>query len=291
MTFALQTSWKTLRTGGLLALALGLSVSLAACGDKTEEASGTTVASVNGEDIKSSQVDTQLAQIPANLLNGRENEVRRQIVDGLINQDLLMQAAKKEDVTDLPEYKTQLALFEKQLQANLVIAKKVSETVTPEKLQEAYEATKAQRAYPAVKAKHILVPTEQQALDIIKIATPANFSQLATQYSKGPSADKGGDLGWFRRESMIPEFASVAFSTPVGSVAQTPVKTQFGWHVILVEDRSQQYMPPFEQVEPELRNELTQTVVQGYLQDLRKNATITYADGSGTETSPTTTTN
>lgn len=258
-----------------------LAAALTACGDKDGD-SGKTLATVNGKPIKESRMDAQLAQIPANLLQGREAEVRAQLLDGMIQQELLAQEAQKEKITDLPEYKEQMRQASLQLQTNLVIAKKVSETVTPAAIQQAYEANKAKMTYPAVKAKHVLVPTEQQAKDLIKIATPENFSQLAKQYSKGPSAEQGGDLGWFRREAMIPEFAAVAFSTPVGSVASTPVKTQFGWHVILVEDRNEQYVPPMEQVEPQLRGELTQATVQGYIQELRKAATITMADGSAT---------
>ena len=264
----------------IFVLAATLALGLAACGDKSE-GTGKTLATVNGQDIRESLVNDQLKQIPANLLQGREANVRQQVLEGIIQQALLKQEAKKENITGQEAYKTQLAAIEAQLQANLLLSQKVSETVTTDKLRQAYEANKAKLAFPAVKAKHVLVPAEAQARDLIKIATPANFSELAKQYSKGPSAESGGELGWFRREAMIPEFAALAFSTPVGTVATTPVKTQFGWHVILVEDRNEQYVPPFEQVEPQLRQELSQSAAQQFLQDLRKKATVTYSDGAG----------
>lgn len=266
----------SLRLFGLLALASTTAL-LTGCGDD-DQGSGATLATVNGAPIKESRVDEQLKQIPADLLQGREADVRRQILDRVIDQELVAQEAKKMKIERDPDYRKQLDMVKLQLKANAVIARKVSETITPDAVRQRYEQVKAQLAFPAVKAKHILVPTEQEARDIIKIATPANFSELAKTRSKGPSAEQGGDLGWFRREAMIPEFAQVAFSTPVGTVAQTPVKTQFGWHVVLVEDRNDKYVPPLEQVEPQIRQELAQQVVQNYLSNLRKGATITYSD-------------
>ncbi len=251
---------------------------LGACGDKTEQ-SGETLATVNGVAVKESRVADQMAQIPAQLMQGREADVKRQILDRVIDQELVAQEAKRMDITGDAEYKKQLELVENQLKANFVIARKVSETLTTETLQQAYELNKANNTFPAVKASHILVPTESEANALLAQVTPQNFAEMARKFSKGPSAPQGGELGWFRREAMIPEFASVAFNTAVGTVAKTPVKTQFGWHVILVEDRNDKYTPPFEQMEQQLRQEMAQQVVQGYLGDLRKNATITYADG------------
>ena len=277
MTLVLQKTFKA----GVLALAAVSALTLAACGDKDEQ-TGATLATVNGVAIKESRVDDQMAQIPAALVQGREADVNRQILDREIDQELVRQEAKRTKITNDADYKKQLALVENQLQANFVIAKKVSETLTTETLKQAYEANKANNTLPAVKASHILVPTESEANAIIAQVNPKNFAEMAQKFSKGPSAPQGGELGWFRREAMIPEFASVAFNTPVGTVAKTPVKTQFGWHVILVEDRNNSYTPPFEQMEAQLKQEMSQQVVQGYLTDMRKSATITYADGVST---------
>ncbi|PZP39891.1 MAG: peptidylprolyl isomerase [Pseudomonas fluorescens] len=263
----------------LLAVVASSALLLTACGDKQDD-TGKTLATVNGVAVKESRVDDQLAQIPAAMMQGREAEVKRQILDRVIDQELITQEAKRLKVTSEADYKKQLALVENQLQANFVIAKKVSDTLTTDTLKAAYEANKANNAFPAVRARHILVPTEAEANAVLASVTPANFAETAKKFSKGPSANEGGELGWFRREAMIPEFAAVAFSTPAGTVAKTPVKTQFGWHVILVEERNDRYTPPFEQMEPQLRQEMAQQVVQGYLTDLRKGATITYEDGA-----------
>jgi len=262
---------------------IALAATLAACGSDDND-HGATLATVNGTPIKESRIADQLAQIPQNLLQGREAQIRKQLLDRVIDQELVAQKAKELKVENDADYQKRLKLVTLQLQADAVMARKVSETVTDAAVQSAYEARKPQLAFPAVKAKHILVPTEAAAEAIIAIATPQNFSQLAKERSTGPSAKEGGDLGWFRREAMIPAFASVAFNTPVGTVAKTPVKTQFGYHVILVEDRNDKYTPPLDQVAPQLREELAQSVVQGYLGDLRKAATITYADAPAAET-------
>ena len=243
-----------------------------------DKAQDRTIAIVNGIPVKQSRVNEQLDQIPNDLLKGREGDVRSQLLDRVIDQELVAQEAKRLNVQNDPEYKKQLMLVTLQLQANAVVARKVTEALTPAVLRRRYEEVKANLGFPAVKAKHILVGTEQEAIGVIKIANPANFSSLAKTISKGPSAEQGGDLGWFRKEAMIPEFAEVAFSHPVGKVVQSPVKTDFGWHVLLLEERNDNFIPPFEQVEPQLREELSKGVIEGYLGNLRKNATITYPD-------------
>lgn len=275
----IQDDMSLLLRKSVLAFVAGSALLLTACGDKNND-SGETLATVNGVAVKSSRVDEQMAQIPAAMMQGREADVRRQILDRVIDQELIAQEAKRLKVAGDEAYKKQLQAVENQLQANYVIAKKVSETVTPEAIKQAYDANKANISFPAVKARHILVPTEAEANSILATVTPANFASMAKQFSKGPSASTGGELGWFRREAMIPEFATVAFATTPGTVARTPVKTQFGWHVILVEERNDRYTPPVEMMEPQLRQELAQTVVQGYLTDLRKGATITYSEGT-----------
>jgi peptidyl-prolyl cis-trans isomerase C len=232
------------------------------------------VATVNGSPIYESRIAEQLEQIPNDLMKDRQAEVRRELLDRVIDQELVAQEAKRLNIESDAEYKKQLKLTMLQLQANAVVARKVAELVSPSRLRLRYEQVKSSLAFPAVKAKHILVKTEDEALSIIKIATPSNFASLAASVSTGPSAKQGGDLGWFRREAMIPEFAQVAFSTPVGQVAKVPVKTDFGWHVVLVEERTDRYIPPFEQVEPQLRQDLAKDVVDHYVAELRKSASI-----------------
>jgi peptidyl-prolyl cis-trans isomerase C len=276
MTASIFTPSSTRLRTLMAATLMGTAALLAACGD-SDSGEGKVLATVNGSDIRESKVNEQLSQLPPQLVQGREAEIRRQLVDRLIEQELIEQAVEKENIASSDEYKKQLEQAKRQIEANLLIQKKVDSTLTPQVLQQAYEQTKAARTFPAVKARHILVATEAEANALIAVATPSNFAQLAQEKSIGPSKDNGGELGWFRREAMVPEFAAVAFSTPAGQVARTPVKTQFGWHVILVEDKNDKYVPPFEQVAQALKQELSQQVVQGYLQELRSTAKVEYS--------------
>ena len=234
------------------------------------------VATVNGITVREARIDEQLAQIPADLLKGREQTVRRELLDRVIDQELVAQEATRLKIESDPEYQKQLALVKLQLQANAVVALYVKEALSDYALRQRYAAQKNTLGFPAVKAKHILVPTEAEAKEILKVVTFQNFSSVAKARSKGPSADQGGDLGWFRKEAMIPEFADAAFSSPVGKVVSKPIYTQFGWHVLLIEDRTNNYVPPFEQVEPQLREQMAKEVTESYLQTLREKAAVVY---------------
>lgn len=140
-----------------------------------------------------------------------------------------------------------------------------------------YERNKARYTADLVKASHILVPTQREAEEIMKIATPSNFAELAKTRSKGPSASQGGTLGWFNRNKMLADFAKVAFSAPVGSVAQTLVPSQFGWHVVLVEDRKLNYTSPLDDIKEQVANDFIADVDSTYLDELRRQAKITVA--------------
>ncbi|MDD9911501.1 MAG: peptidylprolyl isomerase [Alphaproteobacteria bacterium] len=255
-----------------LASAVALSVMLAACGDKDEH--GGVAAIVNGSKIYAEDIAGPFATIPAQLLQGREDEIRKQILEQLIQRELIRQEAKRIKLDDNKEFQKQLENARDQLVNNFVLKQKLDETLTDEALRQTYEATKQTRAYPATKARHILVKTEAEAKDLLKVVTPQNFADMAKEKSVGPSAPAGGDLGWFRKEAMIPAFSEVAFGTQRGTIAKDPVQTQFGWHVIYVEDKNDVYVPSFEQVQEQLRAELGHTVVQGYLKELREKAVV-----------------
>ncbi len=252
---------------------------LSACQDDTPalpKPTGKTLVTVNGSAIKESQVEEQLVNIPASLLEGRKAEIEAQVLESLIERELIQQEAKKIDLNSNLDYAKQLHNMKIQLMTQFVLKHKVDEKVTEELLKEAYEKTKAARAFPAVKARHILVKTEKEAKAILRVVNPANFADMAKEKSTGPSNVNGGDLGWFRKEAMVPAFAEVAFKTNKGTIANKPVKTQFGWHVIFVEDKNDAYIPTFEEAKNPLRNELTQTVLRGYMKELRTNADIRF---------------
>src|SRR5262249_9671297 len=128
---------------------------------------------------------------------------------------------------------------------------------------------------PEVHARHILVQSEDEAKAVIKeLEAGKPFEQVAAERSKGSSGQNGGGLGYFTEKDMVPEFAQAAFAMKPGEFSKTPVKTQFGWHVIKVEDRRDRQPPSFEEAKPQLENDLQQELVQALVQDLRKGAKI-----------------
>ena len=248
---------------------------LTAC-SKEENKDSPVIAVVNGTKIHAEQVAGPLATIPANLRQGREAQLRDQVLNQLIQRELVLQAGNEANLKNDDFYKKRMAELAENLLYELTLQKAIDKGLTQELMAQHYEATKQQRAFPAAKARHILVKTEQEAKDIIKVATPENFAELAKEKSEGPSAPNGGDLGWFRKEAMVPAFAEVAFKTKPGTVAQSPVQTQFGWHVVFVENMTDTFVPPIQTVAGQLRQELSQQIAQKYLEDLRASAKITF---------------
>ncbi len=244
----------------------------------TAYAQNRTVATVNGEAVLESRVTEQYDQIPADLAKGKEAEIKRQLLDRVIDQVLVEQEAQRLRIEDTEEYQKTLAQVKLQLKANAVVERYVKDSTTDFALRQRYAANKNGYAFSAIKAKHILVPTEQEARDIMKIVNPRNFAEVAKKRSKGPSAEHGGDLGWFRKEAMIEAFSNEAFRTPVGTISLNPIKTDFGWHVVLVEERNDKFIPPFEQMEAQLRQELASEITASYLGTLREKANVVYRD-------------
>jgi peptidyl-prolyl cis-trans isomerase C len=126
-----------------------------------------------------------------------------------------------------------------------------------------------------VHARHILVPTEAEAKSVIaELEKGADFAALAKKYSKDPGAESGGDLGYFGHDDMVKEFADAAFALSPGQYTKTPVKTEFGWHVIKVEDRRAGKPPSFEEAREQLSREIAHGIIDGKLHDLRNAAKI-----------------
>lgn len=174
-------------------------------------------------------------------------------------------------LADSEEVKQRLEEARSRIIQQVYLEQLIDEELTDERVQEAYEEFKEQTpAEPEVNARHILVETEEKAQEIIdKLEGGADFAELAKEESTGPSGPKGGELGWFKKGDMVEPFAEAAFAMEPGTVSKTPVQTQFGWHVIKVEDRRTAEPPPLEQVEGQLRQQLAQQVVAEKVQSLR----------------------
>jgi peptidyl-prolyl cis-trans isomerase C len=235
------------------------------------------MATVNGKPITKAMVDEHFTQVPATLIAGREEEFRASVIDGLIEQSVVIQEAERQNIQNTADFKQQLQLARDALLHSILLKNHVDATVTDATLQEYYEKVKGDFAQPEVKARHILVDSKAAAEDIIKqLEKGTEFTKLAKEKSKGPSAANGGDLGWFRHEEMAEPFSNAAFAMKKGDYSKTPVQTQYGWHVILVEDKNDNAIPTFSEIEKQLRAQMSEEAVQEYIAELKGKAKIEY---------------
>jgi peptidyl-prolyl cis-trans isomerase C len=213
------------------------------------------------------------------------------LLDRIVDSKLVVQEGKKSKVTDDPAFKKRMAFVEDQVLQDFWIQREVARKVTPEKLQQRYEERlKSMPAEEEVHARHILVSTEDEAKALIaEIKKGAAFDKLAKEKSTDKaSGAEGGDLGWFKKSDMVKEFADAAFALNKGDLTETPVKTQFGYHVIKVEDRRKAPPPAFEELADQLREEMAREAVTAQLDQLRSGAKIEKfnMDGSKAEAAP-----
>lgn len=237
------------------------------------------VATVNGYEITASEVQLaaddilpQITEVPASLRFPF-------VVEYLIERHLLAQAAVKEGVTDTQEYKRRLAFYQAKALRDAFFAAKLKPTVTDEAVRASYDEQAAKvESEERARARHILVASEEEAKDVAaRLAKGEDFETLAKELSLDGSKEYGGDLGYFTAEEMVPEFSKAAFGLEVGEVSD-PVKTEFGWHVIKLEDRRKGGAQPYEDVENSIRMVLLRQAVQDKLVELRESAEIEVFD-------------
>jgi peptidyl-prolyl cis-trans isomerase C len=248
------------------------------------------IAIVNGHEIHRSELEAaqrglpdQYRQVPLQMIYGP-------LLDRVIDSRLLSDEAERSSVAEDSNVQEQLARARAQVLRDAMVEQRLEQGITEEKLRERYEQAKQKDdfAHEEVQARHILLPSEEEAKGVIEqLQQGADFGELAKEKSIGPSAETGGDLGFFRREQMVPEFAEVAFALEVGAISEQPVQTQFGWHVIHVLDK-RKVEPTFAESEPQLREEIAREIVTALLDDLRGGATIERfnLDGSPMEATP-----
>ncbi len=240
-------------------------------------AGGPAAATVNGAPISQSTVDAIVKQAAS---SGRPDtpETRKAIIDQLALQMVIAQEAIKKGLDKSPEVMEQVEVMKQSVLANAYVQDFVkSNPVTEEALKAEYERVKATVSGTEYKARHILVEKEAEAKDIIaKLKKdPAAFAKLAAEKSKDPgSKDKGGDLGWFDVRRMVPEFGAAVSKLEKGKFTEEPVKTQFGYHVILLEDSRPIEAPPLEEVTPQLKQQLAQQGWQKQIDALKTAAKI-----------------
>jgi len=237
------------------------------------------VAVVNGHEIRVSEVEMAAEDILGQLPDVPPQLRYPYIVEYLVERHLLAQAAVKEGVAESEEYKRRLALYQAKALRDAYYAEKIKPTVTEEQIKTAYDTESAKVAQTErVRARHILVGSEQEAKQIIeRLNAGEKFEDVAKKYSLDGSKEYGGDLGYFTAAEMVPEFSKAAFALKVGEVS-APIKTDFGWHVILLEDRKMGGAQPYDQVKVAIGNVLLRKKTQETIIALRQQAKVELKD-------------
>ncbi len=237
------------------------------------------IAIVNGHEIKVSEVQMATDDIIGQLPDLPPKLRFPFVVEYLIERHLLAQYAVKEGIGDTEEYKRRLALYQAKALRDAYFFQKIRPMVTEEEMKAVYdeESAKLQQT-ERVRARHILVGTEQEAKDILaRLQKGEKFEDLAKQFSLDGSKDYGGDLGYFTQPEMVPEFSKATFALKVGETSQ-PVKTDFGWHIIRLEDRKQGAAQPFDQVKSAIRNVLLRKKVSETMEKIRSASKVEIVD-------------
>lgn len=234
------------------------------------------VAVVNGTAIPKSRADALITQL---VKQGQQDtpQLHQAVRDELVNREILMQEAVREGIPARADVKAQVAVA----QQTVVLRAMIEDYVTKNKPSDAevkarYDELIKQAGGNEYHLHHILVDNEQQAKDLIaKIKGGAKFEDLAKQFSKDPGSGKnGGDLDWANPKTYVPEFAAAAEKLQKGQMTDTPVHTQFGWHIIRVDDIRAVKPPPLDQVKGQIVQQMQQEKLQAFEQNLRAKAKV-----------------
>jgi len=233
------------------------------------------LAVVNGKPIPSSRVDTMIQQM---VQQGQQDtpEMRAMVKDELINREVLTQEADKQGVATRADVKNQIELARQSIVIRALATEYlVKNPVKPEELKTEYDKFKAQSSGLEYHARHILVEKEDDAKGIIaKLKGGAKFEELAKVSTDPGSGAQGGDLGWAPRDAFVKPFSDAMVALKKGEITQTPVKTQFGYHVIKLDETREAQVPGFEEVKGQIAESLQQKKLQAFQQDLKKKAKI-----------------
>jgi peptidyl-prolyl cis-trans isomerase C len=234
------------------------------------------VAIVNGKPVPTARVDMLKAQLAK---SGRPvgAEMEGQLKDEVIAREIFMQEAQKRGLDATDDFKQQMELARQTLLIRELFADyQKANPVTDAEIKAEYDKFAAANSGKEYHARHILVESEAQAKTIIaQLKKGAKFEDLAKKESKDPgSGANGGDLDWANANSYVPEFSAALVKLKKGETTATPVKTQFGWHVIRLDDVRDAQLPKLEDVKPQIAQELQKQKLAKFQEDLRKSAKI-----------------
>lgn len=233
------------------------------------------LAVVNGKPIPSSRADLLVKQM---ISQGQQDtpKLREMVKDELVNREILVQEADKLGLDKNAEVKNQMELAKQSILIRALVSEQIKKNpVTDAEIKAEYDRFRAQASDKEYHARHILVDTEEQAKDIIsKLKGGAKFEDLAKQSKDPGTAGSGGDLGWAVPASFVKPFSDAMVSLKKGQLLETPVKSQFGYHVIRLDDVRAAKIPTLAEVTPQIKESLQQKKLQAYQTKLREKATI-----------------
>jgi peptidyl-prolyl cis-trans isomerase C len=265
---------RAMLAGAVLALTtLGTSPLYA---QQTSTPQDVVVATVDGAEIRTSDVGVFYENLPAQYKQVPLESIFPQLVERLVDQQLIANAARRSGIADRPQVKKRIRFVTQGVLNQVYMDERLKSVVTESRLRDEYQKKIAlEPKREEVRARHILVKTRAEAMIIIAdLEKGEDFVTLAKAKSTGPSGRNGGDLGYFADGQMVPPFSKVAFALKRGAYSREPVKTQFGWHIIKVEDRRVSGSRSFEQLSGEIRQKLTDQVYESTIRDLRSTAKV-----------------
>lgn len=262
-----------------LALTAVMALPLAA---ETKPDAGTVLATVNGDEITLGHVVATVATLPQQYQQIEDDVLYDFVLEQLIQQQLLGQ--QQEELTQ--QNALTLDNETRSLLAVQTVSALTNDVVTDEAVQAAYDAQFAEfEGEDEFDASHILVESEDEAKALkAQLDDGADFAEMAREHSTGPSGPNGGALGWFGKGQMVPEFENAVLGLEKGQISD-PVQTQFGWHLVILNDKRKSEAPPLETVRDELAQTIQQEAIQAHIDELTQQAQIERAalDGVGPE--------
>lgn len=255
----------------------GAAAAAPAVAAKTAQPPGNQVAArVDGIVLHLSDVEAAQQNLPPQAQKLPLDQIYPILLARLVDGALITEAGRKQHLDQNPDVQRRLKLFEDRLIQQAYVEQVIKAAESEDALKARYQVfLKEKPAREEVHARHILVKTEAEAKSIIaELDKGADFAALAKKDSTDPGAASGGDLGYFGRDDMVPAFTAAAFALPVGHYTETPVKTEFGWHVILVLDHRVKQPPSFAEARPEISHLLARDIVEAKLKELHGAAKI-----------------
>ncbi len=264
----------------LAALAVtGCLAALLASGLPARSQDNPVLAKVNGSEIRQSDVTLAEEELGPSLAQMDPATKKENVLSFLIDLKIVAKAAEDKKVENSEDFKRRIAFTRNRLLMDSLLATEGKAATTDEAMKKVYEeASKQITGEQEVHARHILVESEDEAKAIkAELDKGGDFAELAKKKSKDPGASDGGDLGFFTKEQMVPEFSAVAFTLAPGKISD-PVKSQFGWHIIKVEEKRNRKAPEFEQVKAQIETYVTRKAQAEYVGKLREAAKIERMD-------------